>query len=85
MVIIVTVEDCLRVWKNLRDKFTREQRILKSLPQDTCQNLSKWEFYDAMEFLNPYIRRRRARTRTRYTYIPLIHTYSITHTVYSDF
>ncbi|XP_018576601.1 uncharacterized protein LOC108915122 [Anoplophora glabripennis] len=59
--IKVPVEDCLRVWKNLRDKFTREQRILKSHPRD-CQNLSKWEFYDAMEFLNPYIKRRRTVT-----------------------
>lgn len=60
-IIPVVVEDCLRVWKNLRDKFTREQRILKSQPQD-CANLSKWEFYDAMEFLNPYIKRRRTLT-----------------------
>lgn len=67
--INAAVEDCLRVWKNLRDKFTREQRILKSQPQDCSNNLSKWEFYDAMEFLNPYIKRRRTLTLRYYNEI----------------
>ncbi|KAJ8924719.1 hypothetical protein NQ315_000871 [Exocentrus adspersus] len=57
----VPVEDCLRVWKNLRDRFTREQRVIKTHPHDNS-NVSKWEFYDCMTFLSPFIKRRRTIT-----------------------
>ncbi|KAJ8929266.1 hypothetical protein NQ314_018059 [Rhamnusium bicolor] len=47
--------------KNVRDKYTRERRAVMSQPADGPV-LSKWDFYDAMEFLNPYIKRRRTLT-----------------------
>ncbi|KAJ8956022.1 hypothetical protein NQ318_006298 [Aromia moschata] len=57
----VPVDDCMRVWKNVRDKYTRERRHVLTHASDGTP-ISKWEFYDAMRFLNPFIKRRRTLT-----------------------
>ncbi|CAH1102168.1 unnamed protein product [Psylliodes chrysocephalus] len=55
------VEDCRRVWKNVRDKYGKETRHYMEHPGS-----SKWEFYDSLHFLKHVIkRRRRARKNAR--------------------
>ncbi|CAH1169644.1 unnamed protein product [Phaedon cochleariae] len=49
------VAECFRLWKNFRDRYTRERRSYS-----ITGKLPHWEFYEAMEFLNPYIKRRRS-------------------------
>ncbi|KAJ8967872.1 hypothetical protein NQ317_006188 [Molorchus minor] len=62
--VAVWVDDCIRVWKNIRDKYTRERKIAISQPANQ-QYLSKWDFYDAMEFLSPFIRSRRSLRKSK--------------------
>ncbi|XP_056643662.1 transcription factor Adf-1-like [Diorhabda carinulata] len=49
----ISISDCQRLWKNLRDKYSRERRSLNG------QGSSAWEFYESMKFLDGFVRRRR--------------------------
>ncbi|XP_072376433.1 uncharacterized protein [Diabrotica undecimpunctata] len=51
----VPVGDCQRIWKNLRDKWSKEKRITMQNPGIS----SEWEFYEVLKFLQPFVRRRR--------------------------
>ncbi|XP_017781060.1 PREDICTED: transcription factor Adf-1-like [Nicrophorus vespilloides] len=47
-----TVRDCMRAWRNLRERFGRERRI--------CSNGdSMWHLYESMKFLESIVKRRR--------------------------
>lgn len=52
VVVYLGAEDCKRIWKNRRDKFTKEKRIWKSGdPQQEWVYYRKMSFYD--RFSNP--------------------------------
>ncbi|XP_055855706.1 uncharacterized protein LOC129918962 [Episyrphus balteatus] len=51
-----TVRQCRLKWKALRDQFIREHKRLKNVV--FCKNLPRWKHYDAMCFLEPFVRDR---------------------------
>ncbi|KAK4882436.1 hypothetical protein RN001_005755 [Aquatica leii] len=55
----LSVEDCMRLWKNLRDRFTREKRLK---PSGSEGGDSNWVYYEKMAFYNKCTRPRKTHT-----------------------
>lgn len=55
----ISVEECMKRWKNLRDKFVRE--LKKSKNSDTGEDdvPSGWPFFDFLLFLQDSVRHRK--------------------------
>ncbi|KAJ8947508.1 hypothetical protein NQ314_008586 [Rhamnusium bicolor] len=58
-----TVEDCQRVWRNLRDRYVRERKIAKDTPSGAAAVEPKWSFYKNLVFLEKHILPRRPVSR----------------------
>ncbi|KAG5870974.1 hypothetical protein JTB14_006701 [Gonioctena quinquepunctata] len=58
----MTVEDCQRIWLNLRNKFGREKKVLPS--GSGAPVTPQWEYSESMSFLNAYIKPRNTYTTT---------------------
>nr|CAI5826113.1 unnamed protein product [Callosobruchus analis] len=57
-----TVQDCVKAWKNLRDRFVKEKNRCASgsqAPEVT------WKYFDAMTFYGKYTKPRKTHTSTR--------------------
>lgn len=55
--VYFTATDCQRIWKNLRDKYTREKRAIPSGAEAPSE--PQWEYFHALRFLDEHIRRRK--------------------------
>lgn len=58
----ISVEECMKRWKNLRDRFVRE--LKKSKNKDTGEDAvppqsSCWPFFDFLLFLQDSVRHRK--------------------------
>lgn len=51
-----TVKQCRLKWKALRDQFIREHKRLKY--RDNVESLPRWKHYDALSFLQKFIKQR---------------------------
>ncbi|KAI8126062.1 hypothetical protein CVS40_3854 [Lucilia cuprina] len=67
----VTIEECKRIWKNLRDAYRAEvKRIELRIERDLLKGSydpnneygSKWTYFEPMQFVKHFKRRRRSRT-----------------------
>ncbi|CAH0547166.1 unnamed protein product [Brassicogethes aeneus] len=56
------VSDCKKLWKSLRDRYSRESRML---PSGSGSGTYRWEFFQAMSFYNKCLVRRKRVTTTQ--------------------
>ncbi|KAG5867230.1 hypothetical protein JTB14_008189 [Gonioctena quinquepunctata] len=57
-----TVEECKRLWKNLRDRYTGEKR---HRPSGSGASQSTWEYFESMMFYESCIGKRRTISMTK--------------------
>ncbi|KAL1516086.1 hypothetical protein ABEB36_000010 [Hypothenemus hampei] len=55
----MSVDECQRQWRNLRDRFTKEKR---QLPSGSGMSEVNWEYFENMQFYNKYTRPRKTHT-----------------------
>ena len=54
-----TVEDCMKRWKALRERFAREAKKKKKKSGDPADNSPPWSYYDQLLFLKEFIKHRK--------------------------
>ncbi|XP_025154459.1 uncharacterized protein LOC112588504 [Harpegnathos saltator] len=60
--ILAPVKDCIARWQTLRERFTKEKRILEQERRSgaAASTRPEWPTYSAMSFLTPHIRKRKS-------------------------
>ena len=53
------VDDCMRRWKALRERFARELKKKKKKSGDPADNSPPWPYFDQLLFLKEFIKHRR--------------------------
>ncbi|CAG9822151.1 unnamed protein product [Phaedon cochleariae] len=57
-----SVEECMKLWKHLRDRFVKEK---KKFPSGAGAPISNWVHFDAMLFYNKFTKKRKTFTATK--------------------
>ncbi|XP_064461903.1 uncharacterized protein LOC135372138 [Ornithodoros turicata] len=63
----MSVEECQRNWRNLRDRYTRELRAMKQPSGSGRSNREEWPLMKPMSFLSAFIRPRTVLTKKAQT------------------
>ena len=66
----LSVEECMKRWKNLRDRFVRELKKIKNDGDEAVSLHCSWPFFDVLLFLQDSVRHRK-------------YAFDIVHAIYS--
>lgn len=59
------VEEVQRLWRLLRDRYSKERRITKTTPSGSAAKESQWQFYKAMGFMEKHVTTRKRTTNIK--------------------
>ncbi|KAF2903697.1 hypothetical protein ILUMI_02492 [Ignelater luminosus] len=55
----VHVNQCMRTWRNIRERYGRELKILRTNPDDSAEVAPKWDLFENLSFLKSHIKARK--------------------------
>lgn len=53
------VNQCMRTWRNIRERYGRELKVLRTNPDDSAEVLPKWDLFENLSFLKSHIKARK--------------------------